>query len=103
MRVILLTGKGGVGKTSHAIATALGAAAHRHRVFLLSADPAHSLGDALGERVIFLPPARCEPSAAEVALCGFLRLERGDDDSLDDLEPIYLRDADAKLPRPGAI
>jgi arsenite-transporting ATPase len=51
MRVILLTGKGGVGKTSHAIATALGAATHRHRVFLLSADPAHSLGDALGRRV----------------------------------------------------
>jgi arsenite-transporting ATPase len=51
VRVILLTGKGGVGKTSHAIATALGAAAHGHRVFLLSADPAHSLGDALGRRV----------------------------------------------------
>lgn len=51
MRVILLTGKGGVGKTSHAIATALGAAAHQHRVFLLSADPAHSLGDALGRRI----------------------------------------------------
>ena len=51
MRVILLTGKGGVGKTSHAVATALGAAAHGHRVFLLSADPAHSLGDALGRRV----------------------------------------------------
>lgn len=51
MRVILMTGKGGVGKTSHAVATALGAAAHGHRVFLLSADPAHSLGDALGSRV----------------------------------------------------
>jgi arsenite-transporting ATPase len=51
VRVILLTGKGGVGKTTHAIATALGAAAHGHRVFLLSADPAHSLGDALGRRV----------------------------------------------------
>jgi arsenite-transporting ATPase len=48
MRVILLTGKGGVGKTSLAVATALGAAAHGHRVFLLSTDPAHSLGDALG-------------------------------------------------------
>jgi arsenite-transporting ATPase len=46
-----MTGKGGVGKTSHAIATALGAAEHGHRVFLLSADPAHSLGDALGRRI----------------------------------------------------
>jgi arsenite-transporting ATPase len=57
VRVILMTGKGGVGKTSHAIATALGAAAHRHRVFLLSADPAHSLGDALGRRVGARPVA----------------------------------------------
>ena len=48
MRVLLVTGKGGVGKTSLAVATALGAAAHGHRVFVLSTDPAHSLGDALG-------------------------------------------------------
>jgi len=51
VRVILLTGKGGVGKTSHAVATALGAASHGHRVFLLSTDPAHSLGDALDMRI----------------------------------------------------
>ncbi len=47
MRVLLLTGKGGVGKTTLAAATALGAAEHGHRVFLLSTDPAHSLGDSL--------------------------------------------------------
>jgi arsenite-transporting ATPase len=51
MRVILLTGKGGVGKTSLSLATALGAAAHGHRAFVLSTDPAHSLGDALGRRL----------------------------------------------------
>jgi arsenite-transporting ATPase len=51
MRVLLFTGKGGVGKTTHALAAALGAAAHGHRVFVLSADPAHSLGDALGRPV----------------------------------------------------
>ena len=51
MRVLLHTGKGGVGKTSLSIATALGAAQHGHRVFLLSTDSAHSLGDALGEAV----------------------------------------------------
>lgn len=51
MRVILLTGKGGVGKTTHALATAFGAAAHGHRVCVLSTDPAHSLGDALERRV----------------------------------------------------
>jgi arsenite-transporting ATPase len=48
MRVVLLTGKGGVGKTTLAAATAIGAAEHGHRVFLLSTDPAHSVGDALG-------------------------------------------------------
>jgi arsenite-transporting ATPase len=40
-----------VGKTSVALATALGAARHGHRVFVLSTDPAHSLGDALGRPV----------------------------------------------------
>jgi arsenite-transporting ATPase len=48
MRVLLYTGKGGVGKTTLALATALGAARHGHRVCVLSTDPAHSLGDALG-------------------------------------------------------
>jgi len=51
MRVLLLTGKGGVGKTSLAAATALRAAEHGHRVFLLSTDAAHSLGDGLGRPV----------------------------------------------------
>jgi arsenite-transporting ATPase len=51
MRVLLHTGKGGVGKTTLALATALGSARHGHRVCVLSTDPAHSLGDALGEPV----------------------------------------------------
>jgi arsenite-transporting ATPase len=55
MRVILLTGKGGVGKTSLAVATALRAAAHGKRAFILSTDPAHSLGDALARHVRSAP------------------------------------------------
>jgi len=51
LRVLLHTGKGGVGKTTLALATALGAARHGHRVCVLSTDPAHSLGDALGKAV----------------------------------------------------
>lgn len=47
MRVLLHTGKGGVGKTTLALATALVAAEHGHRVCVLSTDPAHSLADAL--------------------------------------------------------
>ena len=47
-RLVVFAGKGGVGKTSAAAATALEAAARwSQRVLLLSADPAHSLADVL--------------------------------------------------------
>lgn len=67
MRVILLTGKGGVGKTSLSLATALGAAGHGHRACVLSTDPAHSLGDAL-RRPVGPVPVEIAPgvSAQEV-------------------------------------
>ena len=45
MRVILLTGKGGVGKTTVAAATALRSARLGYRTVVLSTDAAHSLGD----------------------------------------------------------
>jgi len=51
VRVLLYTGKGGVGKTSLALASALHAADQGHRVCVLSTDSAHSLGDALGRSV----------------------------------------------------
>ncbi|HPG25547.1 MAG: ArsA family ATPase [Spirochaetaceae bacterium] len=51
MRVLLHTGKGGVGKTTLALASALAAARHGHRVCVLSTDPAHSLADALASPV----------------------------------------------------
>lgn len=47
MRILLFTGKGGVGKTTVAAATALQAAAKGHRTLVISTDPAHSLADAL--------------------------------------------------------
>lgn len=47
MRIVLVTGKGGVGKTTVAAATALAAADAGHRVLVTSTDPAHSLADAL--------------------------------------------------------
>jgi arsenite-transporting ATPase len=46
VRVLLITGKGGVGKTTVAAATALRAADTGRRTLVLSTDPAHSLGDA---------------------------------------------------------
>ncbi len=51
MRVVLLTGKGGVGKTSLAAATAVRAARRGARTLVVSTDPAHSLADALGQAV----------------------------------------------------
>jgi arsenite-transporting ATPase len=46
-RTILYTGKGGVGKTSVAAATALRCAAAGQRTLILSTDPAHSLSESL--------------------------------------------------------
>jgi len=46
-RTILYTGKGGVGKTSVAAATARQCAATGLRTLILSTDPAHSLSDSL--------------------------------------------------------
>lgn len=45
MRIILYTGKGGVGKTSVAAATAVRASSLGHRTLVMSTDAAHSLGD----------------------------------------------------------
>ncbi|MHB8573629.1 MAG: ArsA family ATPase [Candidatus Dormibacteria bacterium] len=47
MRVILYTGKGGVGKTSVSAATAVRAARRGLRTLVMSTDTAHSLGDSL--------------------------------------------------------
>ncbi len=47
MRNIIFTGKGGVGKTSIAAATALKAADMGYKTLIMSTDPAHSLGDSL--------------------------------------------------------
>jgi len=44
-RIILYTGKGGVGKTTAAAATALQAAKRGYKTLVVSTDPAHSLRD----------------------------------------------------------
>lgn len=51
MRTILYTGKGGVGKTSVAAATALKAARGGKNVLVMSTDPAHSLADAFDTEI----------------------------------------------------
>lgn len=51
MRILLFTGKGGVGKSTVASGTAALAAAQGRRTLVLSTDAAHSLADAFGATV----------------------------------------------------
>jgi arsenite/tail-anchored protein-transporting ATPase len=55
MRILLYSGKGGVGKTSLAAATAVRAAEIGHRTLVVSTDAAHSLADALDTAVGSVP------------------------------------------------
>ena len=64
MRVLLFTGKGGVGKTTTAAATAVHAARQGIKTLVLSTDAAHSLGDALG--VDLTPPEGAHEPLVEV-------------------------------------
>lgn len=51
MRILLYTGKGGVGKTSVSAASAVRCAELGYRTAVLSTDPAHSLGDSFDRRI----------------------------------------------------
>jgi arsenite/tail-anchored protein-transporting ATPase len=55
MRVLLFTGKGGVGKTTAAAGTAALGAVSGRRTLVLSTDPAHSLADAFGQSIDGVP------------------------------------------------
>jgi arsenite/tail-anchored protein-transporting ATPase len=55
MRVILYTGKGGVGKTTIAAATALNCAERGYRTLVISTDAAHSLADSFDVPVGKIP------------------------------------------------
>jgi arsenite-transporting ATPase len=61
MRVILFTGKGGVGKTTTAAATAVRAARSGIKTLVMSTDAAHSLGDALDVDLARRDGAHTEP------------------------------------------
>lgn len=60
MRVVLFTGKGGVGKTTLAAATGAHLARSGRSALVVSTDPAHSLGDAL-EAELGGEPVELEP------------------------------------------
>jgi arsenite-transporting ATPase len=64
LRVLLFTGKGGVGKTTAAAATAVSAAARGMKTLVISTDPAHSLADAFGAAL------GSEPTELDTGLAG---------------------------------
>src|SRR3954453_20703199 len=64
MRVLLFTGKGGVGKTTAAAATAAVTAARGLKTLVISTAPAHSPADARGQ------PVGSEPTEVEPGLAG---------------------------------
>lgn len=86
--LVLVAGKGGVGKTTTAAATALHLAASGRSVLLASTDPAHSLSAALGVAL------SSEPT--EVAP-GLMALEIDAPAELDALETMYREDLENLL------
>ena len=75
MRIVLFTGKGGVGKTTTASATALRLAERGMKTLLLSTDIAHSLADAL-DVPLGGEPAEVAPSLWAVQIDTQGRFER---------------------------
>ena len=67
MRLLLYTGKGGVGKTTTAAATAVRCAELGARTLVLSADAAHSLGDVVDVR-LGPDPVELAPNLSAVEL-----------------------------------
>ena len=74
-RTILYTGKGGVGKTSVAAATARRCAAAGLHTMVLSTDPAHSLADAL-QAPVGADPAEVSPGLWAQQVDAGVELER---------------------------
>jgi arsenite-transporting ATPase len=65
MRIILYTGKGGVGKTTISAATAVRCAELGYNTIVMSTDPAHSLADSLDIKIGGKPKKISEKLTAE--------------------------------------
>jgi arsenite/tail-anchored protein-transporting ATPase len=74
MRVILMTGKGGVGKTSVAAATGLRCAELGYKTLVLSTDPAHSLADSF-DLELGHEPVQVRPNLWGAELDALMELE----------------------------
>jgi arsenite-transporting ATPase len=73
-RILLFTGKGGVGKTTAAAATALACADAGRRTIVLSTDPAHSLADSF-DVPLGPAPTQVAPGLSGQQLDAHLRME----------------------------
>jgi arsenite-transporting ATPase len=63
MRILLYSGKGGVGKTSVAAATGIHLARLGYRTLVMSVDPAHSLADSFALKTSLFDAATADPYA----------------------------------------
>jgi arsenite-transporting ATPase len=88
MRIILVTGKGGVGKTTVSAATALRAADLGYRTLVMSTDPAHSLGDAFDTQ-LGDTPVRIVPGLDGQQIDSQRRLEEAWGDVRDHLTELF--------------
>lgn len=75
MRIVLVTGKGGVGKTTVSASTAVAVAERGARTLVVSTDAAHSLSDVLGCR-LGPDPTAVAPNLDALHLDGRCELER---------------------------
>ena len=76
MRILLFTGKGGVGKSTVAAGTAAHAAASGRRTLVLSTDAAHSLADAYGVGQVGTEPTEVAPRLFVQQIDAQLRFEQ---------------------------
>ncbi|MDX2272048.1 MAG: TRC40/GET3/ArsA family transport-energizing ATPase [Cyanobacteriota bacterium] len=74
-RIILMTGKGGVGKTSMAAATGWRCAELGYKTLVLSTDPAHSLADSF-DQPLGHEPVQVKPNLWGAELDALIELEQ---------------------------
>lgn len=65
-KYVMVSGKGGVGKTSLSASLAIKYAAEGHDTLIVSTDPAHSLGDSLGQRLPGGVPVQIEGTSLPI-------------------------------------
>ena len=102
IRIILHTGKGGVGKTTIAAATAPHLADRGNRVLVMSTDPAHSLGDALSPSLAS-EPTRVAPGPDALEIDTLVENDRAWAGLRDYLARLMVREGEVTLATQEAL